>query len=203
MIGLGKAEADGAAFTLPVIGIAASAGGLAALSTVVGGLRPDLNAAILILQHLSPSHPSQLATILARRTRLDVKEAASHDRLHRGAILTAPPGLHLLVSPDGIISFSHRPAVNHVRPAADRLFESIAGSFGPRAIAVILTGTGRDGALGAQVVKQAGGIVIVQDEATSQFFGMPGAAIKAGLVDQILPIGDIAPALEALTGGLN
>jgi two-component system chemotaxis response regulator CheB len=203
VIGLGKAEADGAAFTLPVIGIAASAGGLAALSTVVGGLRPDLNAAILILQHLSPSHPSQLATILARRTRLDVKEAASHDRLRRGAILTAPPGLHLLVSPDGLVSLSHRPAVNHVRPAADRLFESIAGSFGPRAIAVILTGTGRDGALGAQVVKQAGGIVIVQDEATSQFFGMPGAAIKAGEVDRILPLSSIAPALQAFAGGFN
>jgi two-component system chemotaxis response regulator CheB len=203
VIGLSKAEADGAAFTLPVIGIAASAGGLAALSTVVGGLRPDLNAAILILQHLSPTYPSQLATILARRTRLEVKEAASQDRLRPGAILTAPPGLHLLVSPDGTISFSHLPAVNHVRPAADRLFESIARSFGPRAIAVILTGTGHDGARGAQVVKQAGGIVIVQDEATSQFFGMPGAAIKAGEVDRILPLSGIAPALEAFAGGFN
>jgi two-component system chemotaxis response regulator CheB len=203
VIGLAKAEAAGALFTLPVIGIAASAGGLAALSTVVGGLRPDLNAAILILQHLSPTHPSQLAAILGRRTRLEVKEAVSRDRLRQGTILTAPPGLHLLVDPEGVVSFSHRPPVNHVRPAADRLFESIAGSFGPRSIAVVLTGTGRDGAKGAQVVKKAGGIVIVQDQATSEFFGMPGAAIQAGLVDRILPLEDIAPALEALTGDLN
>jgi two-component system, chemotaxis family, protein-glutamate methylesterase/glutaminase len=132
-----------------------------------------------------------------------LKEAASHDRLRQGVILTAPPGLHLLISPEGIVSFSHRPPVNHVRPAADRLFESIAGSFGPRSIAVVLTGTGHDGAKGAQAVKQAGGIVIVQDEATSEFFGMPGAAIKAGLVDRILPLEGIAPALEAFTGGLN
>jgi two-component system chemotaxis response regulator CheB len=201
--GIRTPETDGTPFTLPVIGIAASAGGLAALSTVIGALKPDLNAAILILQHLSPSHPSQLANILARRTRLEVKEAASRDRLRQGVILTAPPGLHLLISPEGIVSFSHLPPVNHVRPAADRLFESIAESFGPRSIAVVLTGTGRDGAKGAQVVKQAGGIVIVQDQATSEFFGMPGAAIRAGLVDRILPLEDIAPALQALTGGLN
>lgn len=203
MIGIPNPEAQAGPFTLPVIGIAASAGGLAALSTLLGALKPDLNAAILILQHLSPAHPSHLANILARRTRLVVKEAASHDRLRQGVILTAPPGLHLLISPEGIVSFSHRPPVNHVRPAADRLFESIAGSFGPRSIAVVLTGTGHDGAKGAQAVKQAGGIVIVQDEATSEFFGMPGAAIKAGLVDRILPLEGIAPALEAFTGGLN
>jgi two-component system chemotaxis response regulator CheB len=203
VIGTPTPEIRDGPFALPVIGIAASAGGLAALSTLVGALKPDLRAAILILQHLSPAHPSHLADILARRTRLVVKEAASHDRLRQGVILTAPPGLHLLISPEGIVSFSHRPPVNHVRPAADRLFESIAESFGPRSIAVVLTGTGRDGAKGAQVVKQAGGFVIVQDEATSEFFGMPGAAIRAGLVDRILPLEAIAPALEAFTGGLN
>ncbi len=188
-------------FTLPVIGIAASAGGLAALSTLIGALKPDLNAAILILQHLSAAHPSQLADILSRRTRLEVKEAAWHDRLRQGLILTAPPGLHLLLSPAGKVSLSHLAPVNHVRPAADRLFESIAHSFGPRSIAVVLTGTGRDGAKGAQLVKKAGGIVIVQDETTSEFFGMPAAAIQAGLVDRILPLGEIAPALEAITAG--
>ena len=203
MIGTPITEIHDGPFTLPVIGIAASAGGLAALSTLIGALKPNLNAAILILQHLSATHPSHLANILARRTRLEVKEAASHDRLRQGVILTAPPGLHLLISPEGVVSFSHLPPVNHVRPAADRLFESIAQSFGPRSIAVVLTGTGRDGAKGAQAVKQAGGIVIVQDQATSEFFGMPGAAIQAGLVDRILPLEEIAPALEAFTGALN
>jgi two-component system, chemotaxis family, protein-glutamate methylesterase/glutaminase len=203
VIGTPKTEVHDGPFTLPVIGIAASAGGLTALSTLIGTLSPDLNAAIVILQHLPAAHSSHLAEILGRRTRLAVKEAASHDRLRQGVILTAPPGLHLLISPEGIVSFSHRPPVNHVRPAADRLFESIASSFGPRSIAVVLTGTGRDGARGAQVVKRAGGIVIVQDEATSEFFGMPRAAIQAGLVDRILPLEDIAAALEAFTGGLN
>ena len=199
-----EAEALGrASFTLPVIGIAASAGGLKALSTLVGALNPDLNAGILILQHMSPDHPSQLAHILAGRTRLPVKEAERHDRVQPGAILIAPPGVHLLVNSNGIVSFSHLPPVNFVRPAADRLFESLAGSFGARSIAVVLTGTGHDGAKGAQLIKQAGGIVIVQDEATSEFFGMPGAAIQAGEVDRILPLEEIAPVLESLIGGLR
>jgi len=198
--GVEAADSLEAPFTSAVIGIAASAGGLAAVSTVLSGLSPDLNAAIIVLQHLSPGHPSHLANILAGRTRLRVKEAGKQDRLVRGEILTAPPGLHLHVNPDGRVSFSHRPAVNFVRPAADRLFESLARSFGSRAIAVVLTGTGRDGAKGAQIVKQAGGIVIVQDEATSEFFGMPGAAVRAGEVDQVLPLERIAATLEAYTG---
>jgi two-component system chemotaxis response regulator CheB len=111
--------------------------------------------------------------------------------------------MHLVVDPAGVVSFTHGPVVNWVRPSADSLFESLAGSFGARAIAVVLTGTGRDGARGAQIVKQAGGLLIVQDEATSEFFGMPRAAIGAGHVDRILPLDAIAPALEAFTGNLN
>jgi two-component system chemotaxis response regulator CheB len=203
VIGIVSKEVHEAPFTQSVIAIASSAGGLSALSTILSALSPTLNAAVLILQHLAPTRPSHLADILGRRTRLPVKQAQSHDRLRSGAIFTAPPGAHLLVNPEGRLSLSHRPAVNFVRPAADSLFESIAESFGPRAIAVILTGTGHDGAKGAQAVKRAHGTVIVQDEATSEFFGMPGAAIQAVRVDQILPLDAIAPALEALTGGVR
>jgi two-component system chemotaxis response regulator CheB len=203
MIGIATKETDEAPFTQPVIAIAASAGGLSALSQLLRAMPPTLNAAILILQHLDPTRPSHLASILGRRTQLPVKEAEPHDRLRPGAVFTAPPGVHLLVDPEGGLSFSHRPAVNFVRPAADQLFESVATSFGPRAVAVVLTGTGHDGAKGAQLVKRAGGTVIVQDEATSEFFGMPGSAIQAGQVDQILPLDAIAPALEALIGAMQ
>ena len=96
-----------------------------------------------------------------------MKQAKSEDRLHAGTVFIAPPGAHILVDPEGTISLSHRPPVHFVRPAADRLFDSIAGSFGTRAVAVVLTGTGHDGATGAQAVKRAGGMVIVQDESTS------------------------------------
>jgi two-component system chemotaxis response regulator CheB len=194
-------KAEGGPFTKPVIGIATSAGGLSALSRLLSALPATLDAAILVVQHLDPARPSHLADILGRRTSLPVKQAASNDRLRAGAVFIAPPGAHILVDSDGRISLSHRPPVHFVRPAADRLFESIAGSFGARAVAVVLTGTGHDGATGAQAVRQAGGRVIVQDESTSEFFGMPKSAIDAGQVDQILPLDQIAPALVALCGG--
>ncbi len=203
MIGLPAIKASDEPFALPVIGMAASAGGLTALSAVLAALPAGLNAAILVVQHVSPSHPSHLAKILDARTGLEVREAANQDRLRQGVVLTAPPGAHLVVDRTGLVSFTHGPVVNWVRPSADSLFESLAGSFGPRAIAVVLTGTGRDGANGAQAVKRAGGILIVQDEATSEFFGMPGAAIHAGVVDRILSLEAIAPALEAFTRDLH
>ena len=200
MTGIVDRKAGGSPFTKPVIGIATSAGGLSALSRLLSALPPTLDAAILIVQHLDPARPSHLAEILGRRTPLPVKQAAGQDRLHTGAVFIAPPGAHLLVDPEGTISLSHRPPVHFVRPAADRLFESIAGSFGSRAVAVVLTGTGHDGATGAQAVKRAGGRVIVQDESTSEFYGMPRSAIDAGQVDLVLPLDKIAPALVAFCG---
>jgi two-component system chemotaxis response regulator CheB len=194
-------RAEGSPFTKTVIGVATSAGGLSALSRLLSALPATLDAAILVVQHLDPARPSHLADILGRRTPLPVKQAASQDRLHAGEVFIAPPGAHILVDPEGTISLSQRPPVHFVRPAADRLFESIAGSFGARAVAVVLTGTGHDGATGAQVVKRAGGKVIVQDESTSEFFGMPKSAIEAGQVDLILPLDKIAPALVAFCGG--
>ncbi len=200
MTGAVDLKAESGPFTKPVIGIATSAGGLSALSRLLSALPTTLDAAIVVVQHLDPARPSHLADILGRRTPLPVKQAASNDRLQVGGVLIAPPGSHILVNPEGTISLSHRPPVHFVRPAADRLFESIASSFGPRAVAVVLTGTGHDGATGAQAVKRGGGQVIVQDESTSEFFGMPRSAIDAGQVDQILPLDQIAPALSALCG---
>jgi two-component system chemotaxis response regulator CheB len=108
----------------------------------------------------------------------------------------------LLVKSNGYLSLSNSAPVNFTRPSADRLFESLAESFHEHTIAVVLTGTGSDGAAGAQAVMQRGGKVIVQDEATSAFFGMPGAAIKAGHVDMILALDAIPMALVSLVGTL-
>ncbi len=97
--------------------------------------------------------------------------------------MVAPPDRHLLVNADGTVSLAATAPVHFVRPSADRLFESAAASFGDRVIGVILTGTGSDGDMGVRAVEQGGGTVIAQDQETSQFFGMPGAAIGTGAVD--------------------
>ncbi len=186
----------GAAFD--VVAMASSAGGLGALTQVLAALPGDFPAAVLVVQHLDPRHRSLMAEILNRRTPLPVKEAQEGDRLQPGRVYMAPPNRHLLVKPDGLLTLTESELVNFVRPSADLLFESAAAAFGPRLIAVVLTGTGRDGSLGVGAVKRMGGAVIAQDKATAQFFGMPGAAITAGAVDQVLALDEIGPALVTL-----
>jgi two-component system chemotaxis response regulator CheB len=183
---------------LNVVAIAASAGGLRALSEVLSRLPADFPAAIAVVQHLDRRHPSMMADILSRRTALAVKQAAEGDVLRPGKVVIAPPDRHLLVNRDGTFSLTQTELVHFLRPSADLLFESVAASFRERSIAVVLTGTGSDGAMGVTAIKKMGGTVIAQDQATSEFFGMPSAAIQTGHVDRVLPLDAIAPALVAL-----
>jgi two-component system chemotaxis response regulator CheB len=181
-----------------IVALAASAGGLKALTDVLAALPRDFPAALVVVQHLDPRHRSLMAEILGRRTSLLVKEAREGDALERGLALIAPPNRHLLVNPDRTVSLSQSELVHFVRPSADLLFESTAASYRERAIAVVLTGSGRDGAMGVKAIKKMGGTVIVQDEKTAEFFGMPGAAQQTGIADFILPLAEIAPALRTL-----
>lgn len=184
-----------------IVAIAASAGGLRALTIVLESLPADFPAAVVVVQHLDPRHRSLMADILSRRTPLKVKQAEDGDRLEPGTVHIAPPNKHLLVDPDGTISLSSSELVHFVRPSADLLFESMAASFKDRAIAVVLTGTGSDGAMGSAAIKKMGGTVIAQDEASSEFFGMPSATIQSGSVDFTLPLEEIAGALVTLVKG--
>jgi two-component system chemotaxis response regulator CheB len=184
-----------------VVALAASAGGLQALSRVLAGLPADFPAATVVVQHLDPRHRSLIADIFGRRTILKVKEAEEGDRLAAGVVYTAPPNRHLLVNRDGTLSLSQSELVHFVRPSADLLFESVAASYKDRSIGVVLSGTGTDGAMGLRAVKKMGGTVIVQDEKTSEFFGMPGAAIQTGTADFILPLDEIPQALAMLVKG--
>jgi two-component system chemotaxis response regulator CheB len=184
-----------------VIAIAASSGGLAALSEVLRTLPATLPAAILVLQHLAPDQRSHLTEIFAGRTALAVRQASHGMRLEHGVVYVAPPGAHLLVGAGGRLVLSQLPPLHWCRPSADRLFASVGARYGPGAIAVVLTGYGVDGAEGAQVLRRLGGIVLVQDDATSTCPDMPRAARRAGDVDRVLPLGDIAAELETLVGG--
>jgi len=140
-----------------LIALAASAGGLRALSEVLAGLPREFPAAIVVVQHLDRRHRSLMADILSRRTPLHVKEAEEGDHLSPGTVYIAPPNRHLLVNPDGTLSLSQSELVHFVRPSADLLFESVAASFKDRAIAVVLTGTGSDGSMGVKAIKKMDG----------------------------------------------
>ena len=142
-----------------------------------------------------------MAEIIGRRSPLPVHQAVAGSHVQTGHVYLAPPDNHLLINRDGSISLTHTELVNFVRPSADLLFESVAASFGAHAIAVVLTGSGRDGAMGVTAIKQRGGTVIAQDEASSEFFAMPSAAIRTGAVDFILALDEIPGALMTLLGG--
>lgn len=178
--------------------LAASAGGIKAVSTILSNLPANFATPIAMVQHLDPKHPSSLDKILDRRTHLLVKQATELDLLTAGVVYVAPPNQHLVVNSDCTLSLSNAQKVRHVRPAADILFESAAASFQERVIAIVLTGMDGDGGDGVMAVKRAGGTVIAQDEATSQFFSMPANAIQTGCVDFILPLEEIAPTLLRL-----
>jgi two-component system chemotaxis response regulator CheB len=189
------------AATFDMVAMASSAGGLAALAKVLSGLPASFPAPVLLVQHLDPRHKSQLAEILARRTPLQVVQADDGQEPVGGTVYIAPPDRHLLVNPDRRIHLSQSELVHFLRPSADLLFESVAAVYGPRAIAVVLTGTGSDGSLGVEAIKQRGGRVIAQDRETSEFFGMPGSAIRTGAPDYVLPLDAIAGLLEDLVAG--
>jgi two-component system chemotaxis response regulator CheB len=181
-----------------IVALAASAGGLNALTHVLHALPSDFPAAIVVVQHLDPRHRSLMADILGRRTGLKVKEAAQGDHVAPGTVMIAPPNNHLLVNQDGSLTLTQTELVHFVRPSADLLFESTAAAYRERAIAVVLSGSGSDGAMGVKAIKKMGGTVIVQDQQSSEFGGMPEAARQTGLVDFVLPLHEIAPALQTL-----
>jgi len=186
--------------TFDIVALAASAGGLNALSRVLAALPEDFPAALVVVQHLDPRHRSLMAEILSRRTPLRVREAREGDRVAPGVAFIAPPDRHLLVNTDGTLTLTQTELVHFVRPSADLLFESVAAAYRERAVAVVLSGSGSDGAMGVKAIKKTGGTVIVQDEKTADFVGMPGAAREATAVDFVLPLAEIAPALQTLVG---
>lgn len=185
-----------------IVAIAASAGGVTALSQVLGALPAGLPVPVVIVQHLDPRHRTVLAEVLGRRAKLPVRLANEGDRVEPGNVFIAPPDRHLLVAGDGRLTLSGSEAVNFVRPSADLLLQSVAASYGPRAIACVLTGTGSDGAVGASAVKSRGGTVIAEDPALAEFAGMPTAVVAAGAADYIRPLDEIASVICGLVGAV-
>lgn len=181
-----------------LIGIAASAGGLSAIRSVLGGLPEDLDAAVVVVQHLSPDHESLITRLLAPHTSLRIKEAEDGEALRPGTAYMTAPGYHIRCTPQHTLSLTATPRIHHVRPSADLFFGSMAETYGAAAIAVVLSGTGTDGSQGVCRVKECGGTVIVQTRESAEFSGMPDSAIRTGCVDHILSPEEIASILVRL-----
>lgn len=196
--GNAKQSASNTHANFDIVAFAASAGGINALQEVLEVLPEDFPAAVVVVQHLDPRHRSLMADIMSRHSRLKVKQAEADDEIEPGKVYIAPPNLHLLVSPHKTLTLTESELVHFVRPSADLLLESMATTYKDRAIAVVLTGTGSDGAMGVAAVKKMGGTVIAQDEATAEFSGMPAAAIATGNVDFVMPLDEIGGALVQL-----
>jgi two-component system chemotaxis response regulator CheB len=180
-----------------LVAIGASAGGLSALSVLIGALPEDLEAAVLVVQHLERTRESMLAKLIGRSARIPVHAAVDGEPIVHGHVYIAVPDVHLLAA-GACIALSDAGLVHFSRPSIDALFESGAASYGPRAIGVILTGSGTDGTVGIRAIKSHGGVTIVQDLREADHSSMPASAYATGCVDRVLPLHDIAPAIVAL-----
>ena len=178
--------------------IASSAGGLNALLVLLPSLPAGFPAPVICVQHMHAHQPSLLADILARRSAMRVQFAAEAMVLEPGVVLVAPPDRHTVIDEGRRIRLWDGPPVNYVRPSADLLFSSAAAVLGSSTVAVVLSGTGHDGAAGAAAVREAGGTVVVQDPANCEFPGMVESAMRLVEPDAVLPVGEMGAAFQRL-----
>lgn len=185
---------------IQLIAIAASTGGPTALLRLLSDLPASLAVPVLVVQHMAPGFIGGLASWLGDGCGLKVKVAEQEERMVGGTVYLAPDDRHLGVTDRRSLHISNTPAIGGFRPSGNFLFESVARVYGSAAAGVILTGMGDDGCSGLVALRRAGGRIIAQDEATSVVFGMPAAAIAAGLPHITLPLELIGSRLQAWLG---
>ena len=178
--------------------IGASAGGVAGLQRLVGGLPEDFPGSLFVVLHLSPHSTGAIPEILTRAGPLHAANARHNETIAPGRIYVAPPDRHLLLASPGRVQLGHGPRENRFRPAVDPLFRSAALAFGPRVTGIVLTGGLDDGTAGLCAVKQAGGMAIVQDPNEAEAPSMPASAMRHVAVDHCLGIDAIAALLPRL-----
>ncbi len=187
----------------PIVAMGASTGGTQALRTVLGSLKPEAPA-LLIVQHMPPGFTRAFAERLDQESALKVREAQDGDRVEAGHALVAPGDMHLRLREDLRGYFAEvtaGPLVSRHRPSVDVLFRSVAELAGSESLGVLLTGMGDDGAEGLLAMRQVGAATLAQDEATSVVFGMPKEAIRRGAAEHVLPLPAIAEAIRSLVTG--
>jgi len=184
---------------IDILAIGTSTGGPNALAEVLPAIPADFPVPIVIVQHMPPLFTRMLAERLNKQCAIRVHEGEPEKTLEPGHAWIAPGDYHMIVVRHGTamqLAINQEPQENSCRPAVDVLFRSVASVFGPNALAVVLTGMGSDGVLGSQFVRERGGHVYVQDEATSVVWGMPGQTAAAGWADSIFPLQSMAGEID-------
>jgi len=198
------APSENSDLRFPVVVLAASTGGPATVMRLAPGFTRDFPAAVILVQHMPAAFTTQYALQLTEFTSIRVKEAEQNESIQPGIFYICPGGQHLRVSSTGRMELDATSGrIEGYLPNIDVTMETVASFAGAMSIGVVLTGMGSDGARGARMIKNAGGFVLAQDEATSVIFGMPAEAIKAGIVDHVLGIDEIYSAIEKRVLGLS
>ncbi len=198
------APSENSDLRFPVVVLAASTGGPATVMRLAPGFTRDFPAAVILVQHMPAAFTTQYALQLTEFTSIRVKEAEQSESIQPGTFYICPGGQHLRVSSTGRMELDATSGrIEGYLPNIDVTMETVASFAGAMSIGVVLTGMGSDGARGARMIKNAGGFVLAQDEATSVIFGMPAEAIKAGIVDHVLGIDEIYSAIEKRVLGLS
>uniref|UniRef100_UPI003D7DDCC4 protein-glutamate methylesterase/protein-glutamine glutaminase n=1 Tax=Kineococcus sp. SYSU DK016 TaxID=3383137 RepID=UPI003D7DDCC4 len=195
---------SGAARTPRALVVGSSTGGPEALSSVLAKLPAGLGVPVLVTQHMPPVFTRMYAQRLDKVSALTVVEAVDGQSVEAGTVYVAPGDFHMEVVRRGsalVVKLHQGPPENFCRPAVDVMVRSAVAAFGGELLALVLTGMGSDGKLGCKAVAEAGGQVVVQDEATSVVWGMPGAVAREGLADEVLPLSAIPDALLRRLGG--
>ncbi|HOW66656.1 MAG TPA: chemotaxis response regulator protein-glutamate methylesterase [Candidatus Paceibacterota bacterium] len=186
-----------------LIALGASAGGPGALAQIVRDLPENLPAGLVIVQHVDPQFAPGLATWLQDQCRWKVRLAEEGDQVQPGIVLLAGQDRHLVLTPGQRLTFNLEPLQCPYRPCIDVFFESVTRHWKGKAIGILLTGMGRDGARGLKMLRDAGHRTLVQNRETSAVFGMPKAAIEIDAADEVLPLGEIAMRIRYLLSGKN
>jgi two-component system chemotaxis response regulator CheB len=185
---------------LSVVAVAASAGGPGAVHRLLSGLPGGFPAGVVVVQHLAEGFDAEFAKWLDAEVELPVRLARHDDEVLPGRVLVAPSGAHLRLMGGGTCKLIPGAPLGGYRPSADVLLSSAARVHGEAACGVILSGMGQDGVAGLEEIRRRGGLTIAQDETSCVVFGMPGAAVERGVVDAVLPLDRIAPALVRVCG---
>ena len=183
---------------LTIIGIGSSAGGLEAIRELVSNLPADAPVSYVIVQHMSPHHKSLMTELVGRETDLAVADVTDGLRPERNHIYVTPPKIDVLFRDGRLRLVQPKEGATAPKPSVDRFLQSLAEDHGEATMAIILSGTGKDGAYGVQAIREAGGITIAQDASSAKYDGMPNAAIQTGCVDLILSPGEIAGHLHKI-----